>query len=110
MKRGAGFPFELPNAFRKFWGTSPPMNAPKENRNVADVLAHPCYGFYNPDDLHFPEKTVPVVPSSGGYQTMGGGMIAYNHQATWDRGCQCDVGPVNETFQQWMTDHRIRHV
>lgn len=102
--------FELPNAFSTALRhlTSPPRVGSVEARPVQTVVAAPRAGFYNPDDLKFPEAMKPVVPGCGGYITQGMGMVEYDHQAMWDRNAPI-AGPVREFFHGVMFDNRVKH-
>lgn len=101
--------FELNSVFAKLGLARPPHNPPADNRYVADALAQPHVTFYNPDALHFPDHTMPVIPGNGGYAPMGSPVV-YDGQAQWDRSKVYEAGPVREFFQNMMHDTRIKHV
>lgn len=102
--------FELPRIFANWFDGQPPVKNPdRENRNVADMLAHPNFGLHDPNSLHFPDHNKPTVPTAGGYMPIGLGMVVYDHQPKWDR-CADGAGPVRQFFRNVTNDNRVKHI
>jgi hypothetical protein len=91
--------------------TAPPKSTRTINdRRTQDVVTSPRFGVYDPHDVHFPDKTLPVLPGNGGYQPFGVALLPYDHQPAWNRLAVCQVGPLKEFLKEQQNDYRIKHV